>query len=94
MRAQEVLQLSLQRSDGCFRGKHGGYFGAASPLPQLGCNHSMTTQTESSDVVEVALAAAFRYWQNVICVPKTFAHSCQESPMLHKRQASCAPRTL
>jgi hypothetical protein len=54
----------------------------------------MATQAEGADIVEVALAAAFRYRQNVIRVPKTLAHFCQESPMPHERQASGAPRTL
>jgi hypothetical protein len=54
----------------------------------------MATQAEGSDVVQVALAAAFRYRQNVICVPKTFAYSCRESPLPHERQASVTARTL
>src|SRR5277367_1045463 len=54
----------------------------------------MAPQTEGTDIVEVALAAAFCYRQNVIRVPKTLAHSCRESPMPHEPQASGAPRTL
>jgi hypothetical protein len=54
----------------------------------------MAAQAESTDIVEVALPAAFRYRQNVICIPKTLAHSCRKSPLPHKRQASCAPRAF
>jgi hypothetical protein len=88
------VRLSAQPSAGCFCGEHGGYFGAANPLPQLSCNHAMATQAECADVVQVALAAAFRYRQNMICIPETLAHSCRQSPMPHQRQASRAPRTL
>jgi hypothetical protein len=93
MRAPGSVRLSTQPSAGCFCGEHSGYFGAANPLPQLSGDHAMAAQTECTDVVEVALAATFRYRQNVICVPKTLAHS-RESPMPHERQASGAPRTL
>ena len=83
--------LPPQPGVGCFRGEHGRYFGAADPLPQLSCYHTMATQAEGPDIVEVALPAAFRDRQNVICIPKTLAHSCRESPMPHERQANGAP---
>jgi hypothetical protein len=93
MRAAGSLRLSPQQSAGCFCGEHGGYLGAANPLPQLSGDHAMAAQAEGTNIVQVALAATFRYRQNVICVPKTLAHS-REPPMPPERQAIGAPRTL
>lgn len=41
----------------------------------------MTTEAESADVVEVALAASFRNRQNVVGVPETFARARLETPV-------------
>jgi hypothetical protein len=54
----------------------------------------MATQAEGADVVQVALAAAFRHRQNVICVPETLAYPCRDSPVPHERQESGPARTL
>jgi hypothetical protein len=52
----------------------------------------MATKAKRADIIEVALATAFRHGKNVIGIPKTLAHSFAESPMLHKADAAVAAR--
>lgn len=54
----------------------------------------MANQAQRADIIEIALATAFRHGKNVIGIPKTLAHSFAESPMLHKDQAAVAARAL
>src|SRR5580704_8473400 len=83
LRGVPSCQISRQRL--CFQ--HRSYLGAANPLAKLGRDRSMTTETQGTNVVRVALSAAFRHRQNVIGIPQTFSHLCLETPVEHKRLA-------
>jgi hypothetical protein len=52
----------------------------------------MTTKTQGTDVIQVALSAAFRYRQNVIGIPQSFTYLCLEAPVQHKLLAGGAAR--
>ncbi len=79
-------QISRQRL--CCQ--HRSYLGAANPLAKLGRDRSMTTKTQGSNVIQVALSAAFRHRQNVIGIPQTFTNLCLQTPVEHKGLASGA----
>jgi hypothetical protein len=53
----------------------------------------MAAEAERSDVIKVALPAAFRHGKNVIGIPKTFPHPFGESPMPHKDYTAVAARS-
>jgi len=52
----------------------------------------MTTKTQGTDVIQVALSAAFRYRQNVIGIPQTFTYLCLQTPVEQKGLACGAAR--
>ncbi len=56
-------------------GEHGSYFGSANSFAKLHSDRPMTPKAKGSYVVEVALAAPFCYWQDVISIPQTVANS-------------------
>jgi hypothetical protein len=66
---------------------HRSYLGAANPLAKLGRDRSMTTKTQGTNVIQVALSPAFCYRQNVIGIPQAFTYLCLQTPVEHKRLA-------
>ena len=79
----------------CFCGEHGSYFGAANSFAKLGRDRAMATKAKGSNVIQVALAAAFRYRQNVIGIPQTFAYLALLRPQWRIRAwRAGAARTL
>jgi|SRR5579859_3757308 len=50
-------------------GEHGSYFATPNPFAKLHGDQAVTTKAECPNVVEVALAAPFRYRHNMIRIP-------------------------
>lgn len=48
----------------------------------------MATKAQRADIIQVALATAFRYRQNVIGIPQTLAYPFVETPVTHECEAS------
>ena len=51
----------------------------------------MTTKAQGTNVIQVALSAAFYYRQNVIGIPQTFTYLCLQTPVEHKGLACGSP---
>ena len=61
-------------------------------LPEPGSDGAMTTQAESTDIGEVALAATLDDRDDVVGVPKRFARTSAKPPMQEQGRAARSPR--
>lgn len=84
-----IEHLTLSAS-GIGFGQHRLHFGASNSFAKMAGNCAMTTQAQSPDVVEIALASAFLYGQNVICIPQALASPFFQAPVAHEGKATLA----
>lgn len=54
----------------------------------------MADQTKRADVLQIALATAFRHWKNMIGVPQAAARHGAETPFFETLLAANAARPL
>ncbi len=79
------IALSPAQNLSCaFSLEHGRYLGAPRALAQCGRRHPVATQTQRSNIQEVALASTLHHRQNVIGIPQTFTQLGLQSPMRHQ----------